>query len=214
MGMQNNPAVLSAQAPAATHVLPVGELLTLGPDFVGPAVLANGWTVGVVYSFVGAEFLTFSVAKEVIGVDYTVNGSPAAGTVTPLTWTDALGTPPVANVVVVAGQSVVPDFENGSVTFQAGPTGVDIVRGDCNQDGINNIADAIFTIGTMFYGYSDSCHAACDANRDGMVDVSDAMYTINYQFLDGPAPSAPYPACGTSTSAGDIALGCVSGFCP
>ena len=50
------------------------------------------------------DFLS-DVLKNVISVDYTINGAHAIGDSTPLTWTDSLGMPPVANVVVIAGQS-------------------------------------------------------------------------------------------------------------
>jgi hypothetical protein len=102
-----------------------------------------------------------------------------------------------------------------SLPSQVGP----FLRGDCNSDGkINPIEDAIYV---LFYNFAQStfptCKAACDADGDGQVDgvVTDALYLLVYGFLAGPAPVAPFSACGLSTDAGDLAVGCVaSSGCP
>ena len=45
------------------------------------------------------------------------------------------GSPPVANVVVVGGQSIDARLEDGRVTFNLRSL-LPFVRGDCNDDGI------------------------------------------------------------------------------
>lgn len=200
-----------------TAVNAVGELASLGgsgPDFFGDNTFANGWTVGVVYAFLGGVFIQFDTAKDVIGVDYDINGA-ASGDSETLTWVDTLGTPPVSNVVVVAGQSVGTAAVDGTISFiEVVTPSVDFIRGDCNDDGIVNIADGVWIINELFLsGPSSVCGAACDANADGMRDQSDAVYIWNYRFLGGAAPSAPFPACGESLDPADVALGCM-GSCP
>jgi len=49
-------------------------------------------------------------------------------------------------------------------------------------------------------GYSIPCIDAADANEDSMVNLADAMYLIQYLFQSGPAPTLPFPGCGTSAS--------------
>lgn len=188
MGVANDPAIAT---PTAINTFgPLSE-----PDFFGASTYPDGWTIGVVYSFLGGVFLTFDTATDVISVDYDAAGT---GT-TSLDFVDTLGSPAVTNVVVVAGQSLPADTTaSGSLTFVE-LCATDFIRGDCNSDGIVNIADAIFAINSLFLGGPEGeCLAACDSNADGMLDTSDATYTLNYRFLGGPAPSAPFPGCGLS----------------
>ena len=94
-------------------------------------------------------------------------------------------------------QSVFPTGMVGGFVTCAG--GVSFIRGDCNDDGLVNLADGIYLINAMFLGGPAlHCDAACDANGDGLLDSSDAIYIWNYRFLDGPPPPAPFPACGAS----------------
>ena len=51
-------------------------------------------------------------------------------------------------------------------------------------------------------GPETRCPDAGDCNDDGLgPDVSDAVYGIEYQFMGGPRPPAPFPACGPDTTA-------------
>ena len=81
-------------------------------------------------------------------------------------------------------------------------------RGDCNEDGIYDIADAIRIISYLFMNESAPlfCEKACDANDDGFTDVSDAIWTIQYMFLNGSEPPAPFTSCGFDPTVD--ALGC------
>ncbi len=162
----------------------------------------NGWTIGVVYSLVGGLDIILQDAV-VMEVGYaTVSPSPLAGDLvgvtTPLTFSDGLGIPPVANVVVVNGASLNATFVDGSVTFVPQIiTVVDFRRGDANEDSIVNIADGIWIINDLFQnGPTIDCLIASDANDDGLVDLSDAAYIFGYRFSNGPPPPAPFPACG------------------
>ena len=76
-----------------------------------------------------------------------------------------------------------PDFEN-------------FIRGDANNDGIQDISDSMFLL-TYLFGAGDppACEEACDINDDGYQDISDAIYLLGFLFSGGPAPPAPFPAC-------------------
>ncbi|MFN0059430.1 MAG: hypothetical protein ACKVX7_13320 [Planctomycetota bacterium] len=212
MGLSHDGSLMSctavAEAPALDAINPSFFQATFSPT------LANGWTVGVVYSFIGGVFLQFPAATDVAIASYS--SVPAAltgdldGATSPLDWSDALGMPPVANVVVVGGQSIPAGFGNGSVTFVP-QTVVDFVRSDCNGDGAFDIADGIWNINELFLGGpASTCFEACDANDDGFQDASDSTYIFNYQFLAGPPPPAPFPGCGNEgdTQDCDAYAGC------
>ena len=93
------------------------------------------------------------------------------------------------------------------------PAAVSIVepnfrRGDCGGDGSVGIADAILQLAILFGpAVPLVCADACDSNDDGSIDASDMIYIFNYQFLEGPAPQAPFPVADLDPTTGD-GLGC------
>ena len=96
-------------------------------------------------------------------------------------------------------------FDNREPAAGLGP----FVRGDCGQAGNMDISSGIFLLGFLFSGGSDpGCMAACDADGDGRLDITTAVFIFNFLFLGGVPPSAPFPGCGLSESAGDLELGC------
>lgn len=176
--------------------------LGMAVDFAEVSLLADGWTIGVVYSFTGAFTIPFANPTDVIQVSYqNAAGAPLngdmTGTTTPLIWSNGLGTPNVANVVVVGGASLNANFVDGSILLNPVTT-AEFVNGDANQDSIVNIADGIWIINALFQsGPMFDCDLANDSNDDGLLDASDAVYIWNYRFMGGPAPAAPFPTCGT-----------------
>ena len=75
-------------------------------------------------------------------------------------------------------------------------------RGNANDDGKVDIADAIWIINELFRGGPPTvCADAADANDDGVRDAADAVYLINYLFTAGPAPTSPFPDCGADPGA-------------
>jgi len=76
-------------------------------------------------------------------------------------------------------------------------------RGDSNDDGKTDIADAIGTLGHLFLGSPArlDCAVAADSDDSGAVDLSDGVYLLGYLFLGGPAPPPPYPGCGGDPTA-------------
>jgi len=203
MALEHDPELL-AVASGPDPALP------FEPDFVGPGVFATGWSIGVVYSFLGADVLSFPAATAVLEVGYTISGlagSPA--TSTSLVWSNGLGSPPVANVVVVGGQSVEASLLDGVVELIP-VVDLSFIRGDCNADLRYNIVDGVFLLNDLFLAGPDpSCVAACDTNDSGSVDLSDAVSSIQYLLLGGPPPVAPFPACGV-----DPGAPCEASACP
>jgi len=87
-------------------------------------------------------------------------------------------------------------------------------RGDANDDGNRNIADAIFILGYLFAGGdAPRCPDAADANDDGNLNIADAISVLGHLFGGtGPLP-APFPGCGSDPT-GDTLGPCVTANCP
>ncbi len=168
-------------------------------DFGESNIYPEGWTIGVVYSFTGDNVLAFPSDTTVITADYETGGSMAGndtGATVSLSWDGGLGSPAVANVVVVGGASIDALLSDGSITLNPVVT-IDWTRGDANSDGIVNLADGIWIISELFVGGAvSSCAISRDANSDGMFDIADPTYIIMYRFAGGPAPAAPFTDCG------------------
>ncbi|MEO2148846.1 MAG: VCBS repeat-containing protein [bacterium] len=73
---------------------------------------------------------------------------------------------------------------------------VPFLRGDANDNGVVNIADAVVILRRMFgIDPPGTCLAAEDADGDGGTDIGDAVRVVTYLFSLGDPPAAPYPAC-------------------
>jgi hypothetical protein len=81
--------------------------------------------------------------------------------------------------------------------------GVRLLRGDCNDDGAVDVSDALCTLRGLFAVGAIACRGALNVNGDGLVDVSDAIALLTHLFLGGPAPVAPFPACGPGDGPAD-----------
>ncbi|MFH2055078.1 MAG: C10 family peptidase [bacterium] len=65
----------------------------------------------------------------------------------------------------------------------------DYICGDCNDDEIANITDAVYLVNYIFNsGPAPIPLAAGDANCDGVPNITDAVYLIQFIFSDGPPP--------------------------
>jgi hypothetical protein len=85
------------------------------------------------------------------------------------------------------------------------------IRGDSNNDGKVDVADAIWIFYELFLGGPlTPCRAAADTNGDDSVDLSDGIYVLAYQFLGENPPPAPFPGCGP----GNGVLPCPESLCP
>lgn len=71
------------------------------------------------------------------------------------------------------------------------------IRGDCNDDGMYNIADAISGLGVLFSMQGpEPCSDACDANDDGTFNIADMISILGDLFSMEPLPDPPHPNCG------------------
>lgn len=61
-------------------------------------------------------------------------------------------------------------------------------RGDCNDDGMFGIADAVFGLSVVFQGDMPNCPDACDANDSEQIDIADPVYTLTALFNGGTPP--------------------------
>lgn len=167
------------------------------PGF-GSITLVNagtGGTQGIVIDLFGAVKLAPGTGYAFVDATYT-NVAGTEGQTANVAICNTLGTPAVADVIVIGGASITPTEVAGSIAV------VEVVepmfiRGECNGDGSYNIADGVWTLNMLFQGGpASTCNEACDANNDGTVDSADAVFTFMYQLLDGAAPPAPFPGCG------------------
>ena len=63
------------------------------------------------------------------------------------------------------------------------------LRGDCNDDGVIDIADVVYLINYLFIdGPAPDPLCVGDVNCDGKVDIADVVYLVNYLFIGGPPP--------------------------
>ena len=189
-----------------------------GPDFLDVNTYSDGLTVGCVYSFSspGTVVLQLTSETDLGTIDYDTVPSGlignSAGTTTSLSWSNALGAPPVINIMVVGGQANPANLVNGTITLVAAVGG--FVRGDVNDDGSINIADAVSLLAGLFTGGSIPCSDSADANDDGSTNIADAVYVLANLFSGGPGMPAPSgPACGPDPTAD--ALDCANyNSCP
>ncbi len=83
------------------------------------------------------------------------------------------------------------------------------LRGDCNDDGNVNVADAGCSLNWMFGGaIQPGCLASLNTNGDGDVNIADPVALLNFLFGGGPSPVAPFPDCGPGMLPADVELGC------
>lgn len=71
-------------------------------------------------------------------------------------------------------------------------------RGDADGDGVLGLNDAVAILSFVFRLSSKDllCESSADADDSGRVNITDAVYVLRYLFAAGPAPVAPFPACG------------------
>ena len=103
---------------------------------------------------------------------------------------------------------------NNSHSVATLPCAAAFFRGDCNTDGLFNIADPIFILASLFSGGpAGACADACDVNDDGALDIGDAVYALSNLFSGGALPPAPFVTCGSDPT--EDSLDCLaSDACP
>jgi hypothetical protein len=183
-----------------------------GPDFLEVKLLDGGLTMAVVID-TGTDATLFQVvppgqAQPLLNIEYGAGPQGSPGKVYPVSYSDALGDPPVAVLLVQKGFEVRPETLRGLVGLPA-PR---FIRGDANGDGRIDLSDPVATLGRLFLGGEElPCAEAADSNDDGRLDLSDPIRSLGFLFLGDVAPPAPFPACGEDPTADS--LGCAA-FAP
>ena len=86
-------------------------------------------------------------------------------------------------LILLCSMWVSPETARGQMLFN---------RGDCNTDGVSNIADVVHGLGILFSGAGPAnCADACDVNDDGGNDISDPIFMLGNLFSGGPNPPLP-----------------------
>ena len=179
-----------------------------GPEFLVISVFPTGFTMGAVINVNAAGTdLAANTAHNVAAISYSVSPTAPSGG-TPLAFTEALGTPPVALSVGMGLEFVEPPTIVEASLFTSPP----FIRGDINQTGAVTISDAIGVLAQLFAGLPMTCPAASDVNDTGSVNVADAIAILAYLFQSGAPPAAPAGTCGLP--AVPSTLDCQSFSCP
>ena len=80
-------------------------------------------------------------------------------------------------------------------------------RGDSNDDGQLNTADAVDLLQYLFVSGStvNPCPDARDADNNGLINLADPLYLLNYLFFSGSPPPAPGPVtCGVDVGSNGL----------
>lgn len=166
-----------------------------GPDQFSAFTLPEGLACGLIIDFFGIESLPIGPEVPLITVIYET--FPTTEASAEVSFCDTVGSPPVATIVVVGSATVIPTQSGGTIEFV---DGVSFARGDPNQDGSLNIADAITVLNYLFANGPGLCLISMDANGDNTVDIADALHVFSYLNGLGPAPLAPFPMCGVDNT--------------
>lgn len=74
--------------------------------------------------------------------------------------------------------------------------GLPFRRGDCNGDGVFNLADIVTLLTHVLAGAPVNCLDACDVDDNGSVQIGDAVILATASYAGGPPPAPPHPGCG------------------
>ena len=109
------------------------------------------------------------------------------------------GVPQAAGVYGSSAQNPSNVFAGpGTVTVESGAVTAKFKRGDLNNDGAQDLSDAIMLLGFLYLGQPATliCEAAGRLNEGNDVDLSDAIYLLGFLYLGTAAPPyAGYPGC-------------------
>lgn len=79
-------------------------------------------------------------------------------------------------------------------------------RGDANGDSKINVTDGVLVAQNIFFKVAKpglvkfNCDDMLDVDDNGRLEVADPLLLLRFIFLHGPAPSAPFRACGADSA--------------
>ncbi len=108
---------------------------------------------------------------------------------------------------VALGPAVRGDLEVFTVNDCPGDQNPSFRRGDVNQDGTVQLADAVALLQRLFAASEAlACEDAADADDDGALNLSDAARILAFLFSAGAAPAPPGPVeCGEDPTEDELA---------
>lgn len=79
-------------------------------------------------------------------------------------------------------------------------------RGDVNADDLQDLTDAVVSLGHQFLGEPASlpCARSADIDANGALEITDPVAWLEHIFLGGPAPRAPAAVCGLDPEPGGL----------
>lgn len=168
-----------------------------GPDFLFLEITEDA--AGVVMAAIintddvaTQETLPPGTRHRILNITYGAGPSGTAGEVYPIRYSNALGDPPVQVLFVIDGYEVRPATRPGWVSLPE----KEFIRGDADENGRLEIADAMRILGWLFLGgRKPRCMDAADANATAEVNIADPIYILSYLYIGGPEPPAPFPFC-------------------
>ncbi len=181
--IQNSVIWGNATGGSATLQLPVGAV-------VSHNIIEGGWP--------GNNLDEDPLLVDLVGGDLTPGpGSPCIDAGDDALVTDALdlyGEPRIRCQAV----------DLGAVERQlcGGGSGVPepFLRGDCNDDGTRNVADAVTMLSFLFTGGALTCVATVDVNDDGDLNVADGVTLLSHLFGGGDPLPEPFGSCGSDST--------------
>jgi hypothetical protein len=190
---------------AGTAAAPVPAGLQNGgfekTEMVNPAIDSPAGSPqgpGAVTAIVLSFTLPITLAEDSTSTVLCITVSGDDGDSGQVCWRDGMrgSGQPVRNVATVNGETQQYGCcQAVDISFATPPGGL-FIRCDPNNDGKNDLADAVWIVNELFRGGpATACPPAADCDANGQEDLTDAIYCANYQFRGGPAPSAPFPGC-------------------
>jgi len=163
----------------------LGILMDFTSPFESQKIPATGFETPVA----NAEVVVLDADPETTGVDLKLSGF--------------VGDPPVGNLFVVDFGSKVPVLQSGRLSLLVERP---FIRGDINEDGMVDIADAVWILQWLFLrGVRDTdCQKAGDTNDTGAVLLDDILLILQYQFWGGITLTPPFPEPGFDPTPDDL----------
>ena len=169
--------------------LVVGQVFALELTGAGETLPPSGSTNAVSFSVGGDNFADTADDGASLCVDFVncIRGPGAR----------------IKNSATVLGQTVAPASVGGACATLTVVAAGEFLRCDPNEDGKNDIADAVWLISALFRtGPQAAWRDSADCDNDGSAGtLGDISFAIGYQFMGGSAPAEPFSACGVDDSA-------------